>query len=234
MSDFSGHAVVLLSGGADSATCLAIAVKRGFSVHALSFDYGQRNRCELEAAKKIAAGQGCRDHRIFKLDLSLWGGSALTDKNIPVPEAPAVGIPVTYVPARNLVFLSVAAAWGETLGARHIFIGVNSVDYSNYPDCRSRFIESFRNTVTLGTRAADEGWTWSIETPLQDLSKADIVRIGTGLGVDYAQTVSCYSPDESGRACGKCASCRLRREGFIDAGLADPTRYYGKNEDFTA
>ena len=227
MSDFSGHAVVLLSGGADSATCLAIAVKRGFSVHALSFDYGQRNRCELEAAKKIAARQGCRDHRIFRLDLSLWGGSALTDRSIPVPEAPAAGIPVTYVPARNLVFLSLAAAWGETLGARHIFIGVNSVDYSNYPDCRSRFIESFRNTVTLGTRSADEGWTWSVETPLQNLGKAEIVRLGTELGVDYAQTVSCYAPDESGRACGKCASCRLRRAGFIEAGLADPTRYYG-------
>ena len=226
MSDFSGHAVVLLSGGADSATCLAIAVKRGFSVHALSFDYGQRNRCELEAAKKIAAGQGCRDHRIFKLDLSLWGGSALTDKNIPVPEAPAVGIPVTYVPARNLVFLSLAAAWGETLGARNIFIGVNSVDYSNYPDCRARFIESFRNTVTLGTRAADEGWSWSVETPLQNLGKAEIVKLGTDLGVDYSLTVSCYTPDESGRACGKCASCRLRRAGFIEAGLADPTRYY--------
>jgi len=233
MSDFQKDAVVLLSGGADSATCLAIAVSRGFRVHALSFDYGQRHSCELAAARAVAASQHCRDHRIFKLDLSQWGGSALTDRSLPVPEGPAEGIPITYVPARNLVFLSVASAWAETLGARHIFIGVNSVDYSNYPDCRAKFIESFRQTVTLGTRSADEGWSWNVETPLQDLSKAEIVKLGTKLGVDYSLTVSCYSPDEAGRACGKCASCRLRRAGFIEAGLPDPTRYCDKKEDFT-
>ena len=220
------HAVVLLSGGADSATCLAVARSRGFISHALSFDYGQRNRCELEASRKIAAQLGAVEHRIFKLNIAQWGGSALTDPSLNVPDEPAQGIPVTYVPARNLVFLSLAASWAETLKARHIFIGVNSVDYSNYPDCRQEFIESFLQTVNLGTCAADEDWKWSIETPLQNLSKAEIVRWGEELGVDYSLTVTCYSPDEEGRACGKCASCRLRREGFIAAGLKDPTRYF--------
>ena len=226
MSEKEKHAVVLLSGGADSATCLAVARDRGFVVHALSFDYGQRNRCELEASRKIAGQLGAAEHRIFKLDIAQWGGSALTDSSIDVPESPAEGIPVTYVPARNLVFLSLAASWAETLEARHIFIGVNSVDYSNYPDCRASFIEAFRQAVNLGTCAADEDWKWSIETPLQNLSKAEIVKMGTALGVDYSLTVTCYSPDESGRACGKCASCRLRRDGFIAAGLPDPTRYF--------
>ena len=225
MNDSKKHAVVLLSGGADSATCLAVARSQGFVTHALSFDYGQRNRCELEASRKIAAQLGACEHRIFKLDIAQWGGSALTDPEIEVPEESAVGIPVTYVPARNLVFLSLAASWAETLSARHIFIGVNSVDYSNYPDCRKAFIESFLNTVNLGTCAADEDWKWRIETPLQDLSKAQIVRLGTDLGVDYSLTVTCYAPDPEGRACGKCASCRLRRDGFIAAGLEDPTRY---------
>ena len=226
MSEKEKHAVVLLSGGADSATCLAVARDRGFVVHALSFDYGQCNRCELEASRKIAGQLGAAEHRIFKLDIAQWGGSALTDSSIDVPESPAEGIPVTYVPARNLVFLSLAASWAETLEARHIFIGVNSVDYSNYPDCRASFIEAFRQAVNLGTCAADEDWKWSIETPLQNLSKAEIVKMGTALGVDYSLTVTCYSPDESGRACGKCASCRLRRDGFIAAGLPDPTRYF--------
>ena len=226
MSEKEKHVVVLLSGGADSATCLAVARDRGFVVHALSFDYGQRNRCELEASRKIAGQLGAAEHRIFKLDIAQWGGSALTDSSIDVPESPAEGIPVTYVPARNLVFLSLAASWAETLEARHIFIGVNSVDYSNYPDCRASFIEAFRQAVNLGTCAADEDWKWSIETPLQNLSKAEIVKMGTALGVDYSLTVTCYSPDESGRACGKCASCRLRRDGFIAAGLPDPTRYF--------
>ena len=226
MSEQEKHAVVLLSGGADSATCLAVARSRGFITHALSFDYGQRNRCELEYSRKIAEQLGAVEHRVFKLDIAQWGGSALTDSSIEVPEESAVGIPVTYVPARNLVFLSLAASWAETLKARHIFIGVNSVDYSNYPDCRKEFIESFLNTVNLGTCAADENWKWCIETPLQDLSKAEIVRWGTQRGVDYSLTVTCYTPDSEGRACGKCASCRLRRDGFIAAGLEDPTRYY--------
>lgn len=220
------HAVVLLSGGADSATCLAVARDRGFITHTLSFDYGQRNRCELEAAKNIARQLSAAEHRIFKLDLAQWGGSALTDNNIAVPDGKADGgIPATYVPARNLVFLSLAAAWGEVLNARHIFIGVNSVDYSNYPDCRAGFIRSFLQTVNLGTCAVDEDWSWHIETPLQDLSKAEIVTLGARLGVDYSITVTCYDPDNEGRACGKCASCLLRKEGFIAAGIEDPTRY---------
>ena len=231
MAGYPEHAVVLLSGGADSATCLAVARSRGFIVHALSFDYGQRNRCELEASKNIARQLGAAEHRVFKLDIAQWGGSALTDSSIEVPESPAEGIPVTYVPARNLVFLSLAASWAETLGARHIFIGVNSVDYSNYPDCRSVFIDAFLNAVNLGTCAANEDCKWVIETPLQNLSKADIVKLGAELGVDYSLTVTCYSPDPEGRACGKCASCRLRRDGFVAAGLPDPTRYVLKPED---
>ena len=226
MENIEKRAVVLLSGGADSATCLAVARSRGFAVYALSFDYGQRNRCELEASKKIAAQLGAVEHRIFKLDIAQWGGSALTDPEISVPDGEAAGIPVTYVPARNLVFLSLAASWAEVLNARHIFIGVNSVDYSNYPDCRAAFIESFLHTVNLGTCAADEDWKWTIETPLQNLSKAEIVKLGVDLGVDYSLTVTCYSPDEDGRACGRCASCCLRRDGFIAAGLPDPTRYF--------
>ena len=226
MEEKKQRAVVLLSGGADSATCLAVARSRGFETYALSFDYGQRNRCELDASAKIAAQLGAVEHRVFKLDIAQWGGSALTDPDLPVPEQEASGIPVTYVPARNLVFLSLAASWAEVLGARHIFIGVNSVDYSNYPDCREQFIRSFLQTVNLGTCAVDDGWSWKIETPLQNLSKAEIVRLGVDLGVDYSVTVTCYSPDAEGRACGKCASCRLRRTGFEDAGISDPTRYF--------
>ena len=217
-------AVVLLSGGLDSATCLAAAKADGFDVYAMSFDYGQRHSCELEAARRISAAFKVREHRVFDLNLRQWGGSALTS-DIEVPHCEAVGIPITYVPARNLVFLSLASAWAETLECSDIFIGVNSVDYSNYPDCRSSFIEAFTNAVNLGTKAADEPWKWSIHTPLQNLSKADIIRLGVSLGVDYALTVSCYQADSNGLACGECASCRLRKDGFAAAGIPDPTRY---------
>lgn len=219
-------AVVLLSGGLDSATCLAIARSRGFECYALSFDYGQRHRCELAASERIAASLGAAGHSVMSIDLRQWGGSALTDDSIDVPAADVSGrMPVTYVPARNMIFLSFAAAWGEILKARHIFIGVNSVDYSGYPDCRAAFIESFRRTAQLGTCASDEGWGWVIETPLQSMSKAEIIRAGTALGVDYSMTVSCYDPDDDGRACGRCDSCALRRAGFAAAGVPDPTNY---------
>ena len=218
-------AVVLLSGGLDSATCLAVAAARNFEIYALSFDYGQRHRGELDAARHLAQKYQVAEHRVFELNLRQWGGSALTDEHIGVPHEAAVGIPCTYVPARNLVFLSLAAAWAETLGCRDIFIGVNSVDYSNYPDCRRAFISAFRAAVNAGTCAADENWQWQIHTPLQDLSKAEIIRLGMSIGVDYAQTVSCYDADADGRACGLCASCRLRREGFAAAAVPDPTRY---------
>ena len=218
-------AVVLLSGGLDSATCLAVAASRNFEIYALSFDYGQRHRGELNAARRLAQKYPVAEHKIFELNLRQWGGSALTDDRISVPHEEAVGIPCTYVPARNLVFLSLASAWAETLGCRDIFIGVNSVDYSNYPDCRRAFIAAFRAAVNAGTCAADENWQWQIHTPLQDLSKAEIIRLGVSLGVDYAQTVSCYDADADGRACGACASCRLRREGFAASGVPDPTRY---------
>ena len=219
-------AVVLLSGGLDSATCLAIARSCGFECYALSFDYGQRHRCELAASERIAASLGAAGHSVMSIDLRQWGGSALTDDSIDVPAADVSGrMPVTYVPARNMIFLSFAAAWGEILKARHIFIGVNSVDYSGYPDCRAAFIESFRRTAQLGTCASDEGWEWVIETPLQSMSKAEIIRAGTALGVDYSMTVSCYDPDDDGRACGRCDSCALRRAGFAAAGVPDPTNY---------
>ncbi len=219
-------AVVLLSGGLDSATCLAVARDRNLECYALSFDYGQRHRCELEAARRVAAHLGAIDHRIFDLNLRQWGGSALTDEGLSVPDAEeSKGIPITYVPARNLVFLSLAGAWAEAIGAREIFIGVNSVDYSGYPDCRAEFITAFTAAINAGTRAADEDWKWRISTPLQTLGKAEIIKLGTSLGVDYSLTVSCYNPDASGRACGRCASCALRREGFRAAGVADPTVY---------
>ncbi len=219
-------AVVLLSGGLDSATCLAVARDRNLECYALSFDYGQRHRCELEAARRVAAHLGAIDHRIFDLNLRQWGGSALTDEGLSVPDAEeSKGIPITYVPARNLVFLSLAGAWAEAIGAREIFIGVNSVDYSGYPDCRAEFITAFTAAINSGTRAADEDWKWRISTPLQTLGKAEIIKLGTSLGVDYSLTVSCYNPDASGRACGRCASCALRREGFRAAGVADPTVY---------
>ena len=219
-------AIVLLSGGLDSATCLAIARSRGFECYTLAFDYGQRHRCELDRAALISRTLGAAKHAVMPIDLRQWGGSALTDDAIDVPAANDAGVmPVTYVPARNLIFLSFAAAWGEILKARHIFIGVNSVDYSGYPDCRKAFIDSFKETAELGTCARDENWQWHIETPLQAMSKSEIIRTGTALGVDYGMTVSCYDPDADGRACGVCDSCALRKAGFAGAGVPDPTRY---------
>ena len=219
------RAIVLLSGGLDSATCLAQARKDGFECYALSFDYGQRHRCELSASEQTAKHLGAKEFRIFKLDLAQWGGSALTDDAIDVPDHSDSGIPITYVPARNMVFLSLATAWGEVLGAHDIYIGVNSVDYSGYPDCRKPFIESFAETARLGTCAVDENWKWNIHTPLQALSKAEIIKLGISLGVDYSMTTSCYNPDKEGRSCGKCDSCFLRHRGFVEAGVADPTLY---------
>lgn len=218
-------AVVLISGGLDSATAAAIARAEGFTAYALSFDYGQRHRVELEAAARIARSLGMHEHRVFRLDLRQFGGSALTDDAIDVPDAPTEGIPVTYVPARNTVFLSLALAWAEVLDAHDIFIGVNAVDYSGYPDCRPEFVRAFESLANLATRAGVEGHGFRIRAPLIDLSKADIIRAGTHLGVDYALTVSCYDPDPQGRACGGCDSCRLRAEGFRAADLPDPTLY---------
>ena len=218
-------AVVLVSGGLDSATALAIAQDRGFDCYALSVAYGQRHRVEIEAAQRIAHAAGVCAHRIIAVDLSCFGGSALTDPDIAVPEAPTAGIPITYVPARNTVFLSLALAWAETLGARDIFIGVNAVDYSGYPDCRPAFMEAFAALARLATKAGVEGDQFEIHAPLVALSKAEIIRRGIALGVDYRVTVSCYQPDAEGRACGKCDSCRIRREGFRAAGVADATEY---------
>ena len=219
-------AVVLLSGGLDSATCLAIARRDGFDCYALSFAYGQRHSTELAAAANVAASLGAREHRIMNIDLAAFGGSALTDPGIAVPEQPSVGVPVTYVPARNTVFLSLALAWAEVLGAFDIYIGVNAVDYSGYPDCRPQFVAAFETLANLATRAAVEGrGRIRVRAPLIELSKAEIIRRGVELGVDYAQTVCCYQADPQGRACGRCDSCRLRREGFVAAGVADPTRY---------
>jgi 7-cyano-7-deazaguanine synthase len=217
-------AVVLLSGGLDSATCLAIANSRGFSCHALSVDYGQRHNSELLAAQKVAQSMSA-ELKTIKLDLRLFGGSALTD-DIDVPEKEGEGIPVTYVPARNTIMLSLALAWAEVLGAGDIFIGVNAVDYSGYPDCRAEFINAYEEMANLATKAGVEGRRLIIHTPLIDLSKADIIRQGTDLGVDYAMTVSCYQADEQGRACGVCDSCRLRATGFEAAAVTDPTRYF--------
>ncbi|MBE6374968.1 MAG: 7-cyano-7-deazaguanine synthase QueC [Lentisphaerae bacterium] len=219
-------AIVLLSGGLDSATCLAVAKDAGFECYTMSFDYGQRHRNELTASQLLSRSMGAKEHRVFEIDLRQWGGSALTDDSLDVPkEGVGKTVPVTYVPARNLVFLSLAASWGEVIGARDIFIGVNSIDYSNYPDCRAQFISSFAETARLGTCAVDDGWQWHIHTPLQNLSKADIIKLGSSLGVDYSLTTSCYDPDSEGRSCGKCDSCRLRHQGFIDSGIADPTSY---------
>jgi 7-cyano-7-deazaguanine synthase len=223
-------AVVLLSGGLDSATVLAIAREAGYACHALSLDYGQRHTAELGAATRVAKSIGAVEHRVIRLGLGDIGGSALTDPSIAVPESPTEGIPVTYVPARNTVMLALALAWSEVLGARDIFIGVNAVDYSGYPDCRPEFIEAFERMANLATKAGVEGAHLSIHAPLQHLSKAQIIRRGVELGVDYAQTVSCYQADADGRACGRCDSCRLRREGFHSAGVADPTRYAGQVE----
>ena len=218
-------AVVLVSGGLDSATVLAMARAQNYSCYALSFDYGQRHRAELQAAARVAKTLGAIEHKTISLDLAGIGGSALTDTAIAVPEQAGDGIPVTYVPARNTVFLALALGWSEVLAAQDIFIGVNAVDYSGYPDCRPEFIAAFENTANLATKAGVEGRPFHIHTPLIQLSKAQIIQEGLRLGVDYGITVSCYQADEQGRACGRCDSCRLRREGFIAAGLADPTRY---------
>jgi 7-cyano-7-deazaguanine synthase len=219
-------AVILLSGGLDSATVLAIAREAGYACHALSLDYGQRHTAELAAAARVAKRLGAVEHRVIRLGLGDFGGSALTDAAIAVPENPTEGIPVTYVPARNTVMLALALAWAEVLGARNIFIGVNAVDYSGYPDCRPEFIAAFEHMANLATKAGVEGAKLRIHAPLQHLSKAQIIRRGIELGVDYAQTVSCYQADADGRACGVCDACRLRRQGFAQAGVADPTIYY--------
>ncbi len=218
-------AVVLLSGGLDSATVLAIAREQGYECHALSFDYGQRHRVELLAAAEIARSLHAEHHLTLIVDLTQIGGSALTDSKIDVPETPVAGIPVTYVPARNIIFLSFALAYAETVKACDIFIGVNVLDYSGYPDCRPEFIESFTRMANLGTRTGAEGDDIRIHTPLITMNKAQIIVTGTALGVDYAQTISCYQADDQGRACGRCDSCRFRKKGFEQAGIADPTRY---------
>ena len=223
-------AVILVSGGLDSATVLAIAREQGFETYALSFDYGQRHRSELIASANVAKALGAREHRVLKLDLTGWGGSALTDTNIAVPTssvptAPTAGIPVTYVPARNTIFLSLALAWAETLGATDIFAGMNAVDYSGYPDCRPEYIAAFQTMARLATKSGVEGGAITIHTPIIKMTKGDIVREGMRLNVDYAMTVSCYQADAGGLACGVCDSCRLRREGFAAANVADPTRY---------
>lgn len=219
------NAVVLLSGGLDSATVLAVTRDEGYTCHALSFAYGQRHSAELKAAGRVAQALGAIEHKILKLDLSAIGGSALTDTRIAVPEQQATGIPATYVPARNTVFLAVALGWAEVLGAQDIFIGINAVDYSGYPDCRPEFVTAFERLANLATRAGVESRPFRIHAPLQQMSKADIIRRGMELGVDYALTVSCYQADDAGRACGRCDSCRLRRHGFEEAVVPDPTRY---------
>lgn len=221
----SRRAIVLVSGGLDSATCLAIAKSQGYDCYALSFDYGQRHRAELQAAQAVSTSFGAKAHKVIKLGLGDIGGSALTDSAIDVPTSPSEGIPVTYVPARNTVFLSLALGWAEVLEAYDIFIGVNAVDYSGYPDCRPEFIQAFETMANLATKAGVEGNHFSIHTPLIDLSKAEIIQQGTALGVDYSMTVSCYSADDDGRACGECDSCRLRAAGFAAAAIADPTSY---------
>ncbi len=219
------HAVVLISGGLDSATVLAIAQQEGFTCHALSFDYGQRHRSELLAAEKVAQRQGVQSHQIIAIDLRQFGGSALTDDDIAVPIDSTEGIPVTYVPARNTIFLSLGLAYAETLDAYDIFIGVNAVDYSGYPDCRPEFIRAYEEMANLATRIGVEGQRIRIHTPLIDLTKAGIIQMGVELGVDYAQTVSCYQADSEGRGCGICDSCRIRAEGFRAARMDDPTCY---------
>ncbi len=241
-SSFSGHglgrpfsmsdsianappAVVLLSGGLDSATVLAAARAQGYAAHTLTFDYGQRHRAELAAAARVAQALGAVSRRVVTLDLSQFGGSALTDASIAVPETPSAGIPLTYVPARNTVMLSFALAQAEVLGAADIFIGVNAVDYSGYPDCRPEYVAAFERMARLATKAAVEGRALHLHTPLLHLSKAQIVSYGTRLGVDYSITVSCYQASAEGAACGRCDACRLRREGFCAAGIPDPTRY---------
>lgn len=218
-------AVVLVSGGLDSTTVLAIARSQGYECYSISFDYGQRHRSELVAAERTARALGSADYKVVSLDLRTIGGSALTDESIDVPEEETSGIPITYVPARNTIFLSIALGWAEVLGSDDIFIGVNAVDFSGYPDCRPDYIAAYETMANLATRAGAEGQRLHIRTPLIDLSKADIIRTGMALGVDYSLTVSCYQANLEGEACGKCDSCRLRKQGFIQAGVADPTRY---------
>ncbi|MEM6581903.1 MAG: 7-cyano-7-deazaguanine synthase QueC [Pseudomonadota bacterium] len=218
-------AVVLVSGGLDSTTMLAMAKTQGFACHTLSFDYGQRHRAELTAAENISKALGDVEHKVVQLNLDSIGGSALTDMDIAVPEEPTEGIPITYVPARNTVFLSIALGWAEVLGASDIFIGVNAIDYSGYPDCRPEFIKSFETTANLATKVGVEGSRMKIHAPLVEMGKDDIIKKGIELGVDYSMTVSCYQATAEGLACGKCDSCRLRRQGFLDAGVEDPTRY---------
>ncbi|EUC69783.1 MAG: 7-cyano-7-deazaguanine synthase [Alcanivorax borkumensis] len=218
-------AVVLLSGGLDSATCLAIARDQGYACHTIAFDYGQRTRSELDAAERVSGVLGALSHRVIELGMGNIGGSALTDHSIEVPENGGDGIPVTYVPARNTVFLSLALGLAEVIDAQAIFIGVNAVDYSGYPDCRPAFIEAFQSMATLATKAGVEGRPMQIETPLMHLSKAQIIQRGVALGLDYGLTVSCYQADDHGNACGKCDSCRLRSQGFEDALVKDPTNY---------
>lgn len=227
MNDEQAKAVVLVSGGLDSATVLAMAKAQGFDCYSLSFDYGQRHQSELEAAKKVAKQMDATEHKMVKLDLSTIGGSALTDLSIAVPEHQdsAKGIPITYVPARNTIFLSIGLGWAEVLGAQNIFIGVNAVDYSGYPDCRPDYISAYEKMANLATKASVEGQKLKMQTPLMKLSKAEIIAEGTRLGVNYSLTVSCYQANEHGEACGKCDSCYLRREGFEQAGISDPTRY---------
>lgn len=221
----SARAIILLSGGLDSATVLAIARSQGFACHTLAVSYGQRHSVELAAARRVSAALGAVEHRQMHVDLAGIGGSALTDADIAVPEEPSEGIPVTYVPARNTLFLALALGWAEVLEARDIFIGVNAVDYSGYPDCRPAFVAAFEALAVEATRAGLEGSRFAIRAPLMDLGKADIIRTGAALGVDYRLTVSCYQADAAGQACGRCDSCRLRREGFIAAGVPDPTAY---------
>ena len=217
--------MVLLSGGVDSATTLAIARERGFASYALSFDYGQRHRLELAAAGRVARSLGAVEHRQVKLDLGWVGGSALTDPSIAMPAAASSGIPVTYVPARNTVFLAFALGWAEALGARDLFFGANAVDYSGYPDCRPAFVEAFQRLANVATKAGVEGDNFELHAPLIAMTKAEIIRTGTRLGVDYTLTLSCYQPGAQGEACGRCDSCRLRAQGFAAAGVADPTHY---------
>jgi 7-cyano-7-deazaguanine synthase len=225
------HAVVLLSGGLDSATVLAMARAQGFACHALSVHYGQRHSAELDAAKRVASALGAVEHRIMGVDLAGIGGSALTDPEVAVPESPTSGIPVTYVPARNTMLLSLALGWVEVLAGQDIFVGVNAVDYSGYPDCRPEFVRAFEHLAQLATRAGVQGARFTIHAPLIEMSKAEIIRTGAALGVDYGLTVSCYQADSNGSACGKCDSCRIRAAGFAEAFVADPTRYQGEGSD---
>jgi len=219
------RAVVLLSGGLDSATVLALARREGLTCYALSLDYGQRHYAELDAARLVAHTLGVVEHRIMRLDMGAFGGSALTDETIAVPESASIGIPVTYVPARNTIMLSLALGWAEVLDADAIYIGVNALDYSGYPDCRPEFVDAFQRLANLATKRAVNGETIAVRSPLIDMTKAEIIRLGVSLGVDYRLTVSCYQADLNGQACGRCDSCRLRRQGFEQAGVHDPTRY---------